>query len=151
MSLIILDIEFADRNVVKELGVFIDGQTKGYSFKPPKNFKLSYQTVWCTKNLHKIDWRSGELDYSQLKNIMVDIASRYRAEYFAKGLEKSSFLSMILGKNVENLDDYGCPKIQHLNTEWLCTSYPYRHKTNLHCAERKAKAFGEWTVQHFNL
>ena len=76
---------------------------------------------------------------------------QYRAEYFAKGLEKCKFLSTLLGKEVENLDDYGCPKIQHLNTDWLCTSYPYRHKTILHCAERKAKAFGEWAVQHFNL
>ena len=76
---------------------------------------------------------------------------QYRAEYFAKGLEKCKLLSTLLGKEVENLDDYGCPKIQHLNTDWLCTNYPYRHKTTLHCAERKAKAFGEWSVQHFNL
>ena len=32
MSLIVLDIELAEKNVVKELGVYIDGQVFGYSF-----------------------------------------------------------------------------------------------------------------------
>ena len=36
------------------------------------------------------------------------------AEVFAKGLEKCRLLSRLLGQNVENLDDYGCPKIQDL-------------------------------------
>ena len=93
-------------------------------------------------------------DVMQINTLSIQLLAelrQYRAEYFAKGLEKCKFLSTLLGKEVENLDDYGCPKILHLNTDWLCTSYPYRHKTILHCAERKAKAFGEWTVQNFNL
>ena len=36
------------------------------------------------------------------------------AEVIAKGLEKCGLLIRLLGQNVENLDDYGCPKIQHL-------------------------------------
>ena len=148
MSLIVLEIELAEKNVVKELGVYIDGQVFGYSFKPPKNYQPTHQTLWCTQNLHKIDWKSGSLDYSRINTMLAELR-QYRAEYFAKGLEKCKFFSTLLRKEVENLDDYGCPKIQHLNTDWLCTRYPYRHKTILHCAERKAKAFGEWTVQHF--
>ena len=38
------------------------------------------------------------------------------AEVFAKGLEKCRLLTNLLGQNVENLDDYGCPKIQGLVT-----------------------------------
>ena len=34
------------------------------------------------------------------------------AEVFAKGLEKCRLLTILLGRNVENLDDYGCPKFQ---------------------------------------
>ena len=150
MSLLVLDIELAEKNVVKELGVYIDGQVFGYSFKPPKNYQPTHQILWYTQNLHKIDWKSGQLDYSCINTMLAELRL-YRAEYFAKGVEKGNFLSTLLGKEVENLDDYGCPKIQHLNTDWLCNSYPYRHKTNLHCGERKVKAFGEWTVQHFNL
>ena len=73
-----------------------------------------------------------------------------KAEVFAKGLEKCRLLTNLLGQNVENLDDYGCPKIQDLfktDSSWICSSYPFRHKTRLHCAERKAKGYGGWAMQ----
>ena len=73
------------------------------------------------------------------------------AEIFAKGLEKCRLLTNLLGQNVENLDDYGCPKIQDLvktDSLWICSSYLFRLKTKLHCAERKAKVYGEWARQH---
>ena len=37
------------------------------------------------------------------------------AEVFAKGFEKCRLLTRLPGQNVENLDDYGCPKIQSSN------------------------------------
>ena len=56
---------------------------------------------------------------------------------------------------VENLDDHGYPKNEELVEsdlkKWICSSYLFRHKTILHYAERKAKMFGEWTMQHLNL
>ena len=73
------------------------------------------------------------------------------AEVFAKGLEKCKLLTSLLGQNVENLNDYGCPEIQDLaktDSLWNCSSYPFRHKTRLHSAERKAKVYGEWAMQH---
>ena len=73
------------------------------------------------------------------------------ADVFAKGLEKCRLLSTLLGQNVENLDDYGCPKIQDLvktDSLWICCSYLFRHKTRLHCAKREAKVYGEWAMQH---
>ena len=36
-------------------------------------------------------------------------------EMFAKGLEKCRMLIRLLGQNIENLDDYGCPKIPVLS------------------------------------
>ena len=36
------------------------------------------------------------------------------AEVDAKGLEKFRLVTTLLGQNVENLDDFGCPKIQDL-------------------------------------
>ena len=36
------------------------------------------------------------------------------AELSAKGLEKCRLLTSLLGRNVESLEDYGCPKIQDL-------------------------------------
>ena len=64
------------------------------------------------------------------------------AELFAEGLEKCRMLASLLGQNVENLDDYSCPITQDLvktDSSWTCSSYTFRHKTRLHCAESKAR------------
>ena len=39
MSCIVLDIELTEKNIIKELGLFIDGSVQGFSFCPPKTFK----------------------------------------------------------------------------------------------------------------
>ena len=92
----------------------------------------------------------GKLDYEKLFAVFYDVKVM-NAEVFAKGLEKCRLLTNLLGQNVEILDDYGCPKIQDLvktDSLWIYSSYPFRHKTKLHCAERKAKVYGEWAMQH---
>ena len=150
MSLIVLDIELTEKNVIKELGLFIDGSVQGFSFCPPKTFKPNKQTSWNTKHLHGIAWSSGKLDYEKLFAVFYDIKVM-NSEVFAKGFEKCRLLTSLLGQNVKNLDDYGCPKIQDLvktDNLWICSSYPFRRKTRLHCAERKAKVYGEWAMQH---
>ena len=154
--MIVLDIELTEKNIIKELGLFIDGSVQGFSFCPPKTFKPNKQTTWNTKHLHGIAWSSGKLDYDKLFAVFYDIKVM-NAEVFAKGFEKCRLLTRLLGQNVENLDDYGCPKIQDLaregkvNSSWICSSYPIRQKTRLHCAERKAKVYGDWVMQHLNL
>ena len=138
MSCIVLDIELTDKNVVKELGVFIDGSVKGFSFCPLKSFKPNKQTTWNTSHLYGIAWSSGKLDYEKLFAVFYDIKVM-NAEVFAKGLEMCRLLSNLLGQNVQNLDDYGCPKIQNLvktDSLWICSSYPFGHKTRFYCAER---------------
>ena len=150
MSLIVLDIELTEKNIIKELGLIIDGSRQGLSFCPPKSIKPNKQTCWNTEHLHGIAWSSGKLDYGKLFAIFYDMKVM-NAEVFAKGLEKCRLLSRIHGQNVENLNDNGCPKIQDLvktDSSWICSSYHFRHKTRLHCAERKAKVYGEWAMQH---
>ena len=150
MSCIVLDIELTEKNIVKELGLFIDASVQGFSFCPPKTFKPNKQTSWNTKHLHGIAWSSGKLDYEKLFAVFYDIKVM-NAEVFAKWLEKCRLLTRLLGQNVENLDDYGCPKIQDIvktDSLWICSSYLFRHKTRLHCAERKAKVYGQWAMQH---
>ena len=149
MSLIVLDKELTEKNIIKELGLFIDESVQGFSFCPPKTFKPNKQTSWNTKHLHEIACSSGKLDYEKLFAVFYDIKVM-NAELFAKGLEECRLLTRLLGQNVENLDDYGCPKIQDLvktDSLWICSSYLFRHKTRLHCAERKAKVYGEWATQ----
>ena len=150
MSCIARDIELTEKNIIKELGVFIDRPLQGFSFCPPNSFKPNKQTTWNTKHLHGIALSSEKLDYEKLFAVFYDIKVM-NAEVFAKGLEKCRLLTNLLGRNVENLDDYGCPKIQDLvktDTSWICSSYPFRYKTRLHCAETKAKVYGEWAMQN---
>ena len=156
MSLIVLYIELTEKYVIKELGLSIDGSVRGFSFCPPKTFKPNKQTTWNTNHLHGIAWSSGKLEYEKLFAVFYDIKVM-KAEVFAKRFEKCRLLTRLLGQNVENLDDYGCPRIQDLagevkvNSSWICSSYPFRNKTRLHCADRKAKMYGNWAMQHLNL
>ena len=148
MSCIILDIELTEKNIIKELGFYIDGSVQGFSFSPPKSFKPNKQTTWNTSHLHGIAWSSGKLDYDKLFAVFYDIKVM-----FAKGLENCRLLTNLLGRIAENWDDYGCPKVQDLvgegktDSSWICSNYLFRHKTRLHCAERKAKVYGEWAMQ----
>ena len=149
MSCIVLDIELSEKNIIKELALFFDGSVQGFSFCPLKTFKHNKQTIWNTSHLHGIAWSSGKVDYEKLFAVFYDIKV-LNAEVFAKGLDKCILLTKFLGQNVEILDDYRCPKIQDLvktDSLWNCSSYPFRHKARLHCAERKAKVYGEWAMQ----
>ena len=154
MSLIVLDIELPEQNIIKELGLYIDGSLQGFSFSPSKTCKLKKkQTTWNTNHLQGIAWSSGKLDYYKLFVVFYDI-KLMQAEVFTKGLEKCRLLTRLLRQIVENLDDYGCPKIQDLvktNSSWDCSSYLFRHKTMLHCVERKAKVYGDWAKQHLQI
>ena len=55
MSCIVLDIELADRNGLKKLGVFKDGKVQGSLFCPPKKYlptkqAFGEQKTWVTQN-----------------------------------------------------------------------------------------------------
>ena len=121
---------------------------EAFHFVHQRTFKPNKQTAWNTRHLHGIAWSSGKLEYEKLFAVFYDIKVM-NAEVFAKGLEKRRLVTNLLGQNVENLDDYGCPKIQDLvktDSLWISSNYPFRHKTRLHCAERKAKVYGEWAM-----
>ena len=150
MSLIALEIELIEKNIVKELRLYIDGYLQGFSYCPPKTFEPNKQTTWNTSHLHGTAWSSGKLEYEKFFAVFYDIKVM-NAEVFAKGLKKCKLLTALLGQNVEVLNDYGCPKNQDLvktDNSWVCSSYTFRHKTRLHCAETKAKVYGEWATQH---
>ena len=97
-------------------------------------------------------WSGGKPEYQKLFAVSYDIKVM-NADLFAKGFEKCRLFTRLLGQNVETLDDYCCPKIQDLveerkaDSSWICSSYPFRHKTMLHCARRKAIVHGDWAMQ----
>ena len=113
-----------------------------------KSYKPNKQKTWNTSHLHGIAWSSGKLDYEKLVAVFYDIRVM-NAGVFATGLEKCRPLTNLIGRNVEKLDDYGCPQTQDLvktDSSWICFSYPFRHKTRLQCCERKAKVYGYWAM-----
>ena len=91
MFCIVLDIELTEKNIIKEMGLFIGGSLQGVSFCPPKTFKPNKQTSWNTKHLHGIAWSSGKLDYEKLFAVFYDIEVM-NSEVFAKGFEKCRLL-----------------------------------------------------------
>ena len=96
MSLIVLYIELTAKDVIKELGLYIDGSEQGFSFCPPKTFKPNEQTTWNTSHLHGIPWSSGRLDIDKLFAVFYDVKVMNK-EMFAKGLEKCRLLTRHLG------------------------------------------------------
>ena len=113
MSRTVLDIELTDKNISKVLGLYIDGSLQGFSFRPPETFKPNKQPTWNTSPLHGNAWSSGKLDYEKMFAVFYDIKVM-NAEVFVKGFEKCRLLTNLLRPNLENLDDYRCPKIQDL-------------------------------------
>ena len=63
LPLIVLDIELTEKNIIKHLGLFIDGSLQGFPFCPPKIFKPNKQITWNTSHLHGSAWSSGKLEY----------------------------------------------------------------------------------------
>ena len=91
MSCIVLDNKVADKNVSRELGVFIGGKIQGYSFRPPKKHKPTKQAFSCTRNLHGIVGNSGRLDYNELLNILFRVV---KGEKFAEEQKNAKFLAI---------------------------------------------------------
>ena len=114
-----------------------------------KKYKPARQAVWCTRKFHGIVWNSGRLDYSELPNFLLRDLKR---EYVAKGTERCKLQASLMDKEKPNLDDHGCVSVQDLvEVEmWSCSRYPFRHKTTLHCLDRKAKLFGNWIMHPLN-
>ena len=113
MFLTVLDKEPTEKNIFKQLGLFIDGSLQLFSFCPPKTSKHNKQTTWNTSVLYGNARSSGKLENEELFAVFYDIKI-LNAEVFAEGLQKCRLLTRLLGQNVENSDNYGCPKFQDL-------------------------------------
>ena len=87
MSPVVLDFECVENKIVKELGIYKNGKTVGYCFLPPKKFKATSQSAWCTKHLHVINWSIGHKKYTELENTVNELKAPEK-EFFADGCEK---------------------------------------------------------------
>lgn len=72
---IVVDVELFTGGIVKEIGMYRNGYCIGFSFQQPFPFSTlssrdQNQCHWITKNLHKIQWKSGEVPYSYLPFVL---------------------------------------------------------------------------------
>ena len=61
-------------------------------------------------------WTSGRFDYIVLSNI---VSRNVKGEYFPQETEICKILVGVLDKELEKLDDHGCPKVQDLVDEGM--------------------------------
>ena len=102
-----------------------------------KDFHFVHQktTNLINKNTEHLSSACHCMEQWKIENETFRDKNTMNAEDFVEGHEKCNFVSRLLGQNVENLDDFGCPKIQCFivaeegkNVFWICFSYPYRQK-----------------------
>ena len=103
---------------------FLKGMhVQGYSFRPPKKYKPTQQSFWCTRNLNGIVCYNVCSDYSELVKIL---PRAVKGEYFSEGTEKCKNLANLKERQLESLKEHYCPNVQDLAvTEeaiWICLS-----------------------------
>ena len=85
-------------------------------------------------------WNIGRLDYGELSNIS---AKDVKGENFAKRTEKCKILGIFLDKELGNLEDHGCPKVEVLVDKKLgLLEVPYQTQDHTSLCRAKGKNFG---------
>ena len=113
----------------------------------PKNSKLHLSLFGVWRIFMESIGEVGIKIYTELEKILKKLEAP-QTEFFAQVYEKSKILSGFL--KIINLGDCACPKHQNLiikyeEFDWRCSKDPIDHANTLHCAERKAFAYGTWT------
>ena len=146
-----------DEFIIKELSVCGDYLDTVYLY-PPYGFEYltleerrAYQ--WQTKFLHGLYWHRGDYPYSFLGDFCKSVVLRYpNSKFYAKGTEKCSVLTNYLRKTVENLEDFGCLKVEEIqSTAACCERHSHllpNYQADKHCAQRKARIFSNWLINY---
>ena len=105
MPCIVLDKELTEKNIIKELGLFLMVLYKDFHFVLQKLLNLKNRRHG-TQNIYLE--LLGVVESWNTRSCLLSFTTKVmNAEVFAKGLEKCRLLTSLLGQNVENLDDYG--------------------------------------------
>ena len=150
MSCIVPDIELADKNIINGMGVFLMAKLRDTHFVLQKSTKPKNKPFGAQEACAEL---CGTVDVSILQWVFKRSSKSCKGWTIFKGTEKCKTLGNFLDREVENLEHHGCPKVQDLVDEeiWICSSYPLREKTTLHCAEQKAKLLGNWIIRQIML
>ena len=147
LSSIVLDVELEDKEGFKKLRIFFLGLFKDTHFALQKSTNPQSKRFGVQKNLHEFVWKRRHLDNGELAE---NHSRAVKSQYLPKKTKNCKILGSVLHKDVENLEDHGSPIIQDVFVEemWVCSSYPFRHKTTFQCKEHQADLFGNWLKHH---
>ena len=107
--------------IVKELAITTSEYSDSLIFLPPVPFnslpKAEQKAYnWLTHYLHGIHWESGIIISLNLNQIIRSFVLRNpNAVFYGKGKEKAELLAKYLDREVVNLDELGCPRIENLH------------------------------------
>lgn len=143
--------------IVKELAIMDVTRFAGrhWIFEPPANAIVSNPkhvktNQWLTDNFHGIAWTDGETSYAKLQSILDK--NTFPFNYvFVKGLQKKRFLdARIVHFNIINLEDFGCPKLEHLRVMDGTACHAHRFLPEI-CTYHRVHALREWFLEDFRL
>ena len=139
--------------IVKEIAITTSEYSDSHIFLPPVPFnslpKAEQKAYnWLTQYLLGIHWESGDYLYLNLNQIIQSFVLRNpNAVFYAKRKEKAELLAKYLDREVVNLDELGCPRIEnlHLKNYPSCNRHlqPNYNSRN-HCSLKKTKVFFDW-------
>ena len=152
---VVLDVEgFRHRKekfIVKELGVCTEDYLDCVSFLPPTIYsELTTQQKqsfsWLTRNLHGIEWDTGNYPYIYPTQIIQSVRLRNPgAIFYAKGEEKVKFLSDLLECSIIDLNSLAFPSISVNYFTQNCQNHSKgKNVFNKHCAKEKAIFYFNW-------
>lgn len=147
--------------LVKEMSVYDlnHHSSTHWIFKPPER-GLDYEVSsspktrrvneWVVRNLHRIPWEAGEVNFEESGEIFRKIFSSFDLLY-VKGLQKLNFLKTEAKgfpsppPMFVNLEDLGCPKIAILlEPNWMGSHCLQHNSEPTRCTTYKLKGLVRW-------
>lgn len=110
---------------------------------------IQHTNTWYSKHMHGLDWRYGEVPFSQISQLLHTYTQNASAIY-CFGLEKTKYLSNLLSQPIFNLQDLNCPPhLISLPTQSCC--YPYHRFLTMDCALRQVHYYMKFLRHHDSL
>lgn len=144
--------------ILKELAIISLGDDvppRVFLFSPPSHWKLlpaKYRSEndWLRKNYLGISWNEGDIPYEDVGDILRSHLEG-ATKIHVKGLQKQKWIQNIIGKNVINVEDDGCPNLSKLTYGMsACTHHLSSYFLDAICAVRNAKAIKKWLIDFYN-
>ena len=140
----VIDYEYVigthNEEVIKELSVASTDVQETFRFLPP------YRMDPHSNDQNGLCWDDGSIPYGSLFQVVAEATANF-LNLFAKGDDKCKVLTEMLGRTVQNLDTFGCPKRKEFKMTTSC-SLPCHQFPDKRCATRNAYNLYGWLRHH---